>query len=168
MHFLEIAACRHFLILILILTWSDKFCRQMVPWKHTFASGLGLCELITFSLSIITFSLSRTTGEVSHVAAGEHMVPGPFIFGYQDQREWLLTFGLEIVILHGVSSIKSLAGVNIMVAPTYACSDLPEIFLWGDAQNSKMAARWTSSILAPTRKHNSASLFWAESKLFAD
>jgi hypothetical protein len=35
-------------------------------------------ELITFSLSIITFSMSRTTVEVSHVAAGEHMVPGPF------------------------------------------------------------------------------------------
>jgi hypothetical protein len=27
---------------------------------------------------LITFSLSRTTVEVSHVAAGEHMVPGPF------------------------------------------------------------------------------------------
>jgi hypothetical protein len=37
-------------------------------------------ELITFSLSIITFSLPRTTVEVSHVAAGEHMVPGPFHF----------------------------------------------------------------------------------------
>jgi hypothetical protein len=63
------------------------------PWKHTFYLGyvvvgiLGytyerhgctLPELITFSLSIITFSLSRTTVEVSHVGAGEHMVPGPF------------------------------------------------------------------------------------------
>jgi hypothetical protein len=35
-------------------------------------------------------------------------------FGYQDQREWLLTFGLGIMILQGVSSRKSLAGVNIM------------------------------------------------------
>jgi hypothetical protein len=45
-----------------------------------FASGLcggriHLCrctlpELITFSLSIITFSLSRTTVEVAHVASG--------------------------------------------------------------------------------------------------
>jgi hypothetical protein len=40
--------------------------------------GCTLAELITFSLSIITFSLSRTTVEVSHVDAGEHMVPGPF------------------------------------------------------------------------------------------
>jgi hypothetical protein len=37
----------------------------------------------------------------------------PF-FGYQDQREWLLTFGLRIIILQGVSRRKSLAGVNIM------------------------------------------------------
>jgi hypothetical protein len=29
-------------------------------------------------MSIITFSLSRATVEVSDVAAGEHMVPGPF------------------------------------------------------------------------------------------
>jgi hypothetical protein len=29
---------------------------------------------------LITFSLSRTTVEVSLVAAGEHMVPGPFQF----------------------------------------------------------------------------------------
>jgi hypothetical protein len=29
-------------------------------------------------MSIITFSLSRSTVEVSHVAAGEHMIPGPF------------------------------------------------------------------------------------------
>jgi hypothetical protein len=42
--------------------------------------GCTLPELITFSLSIITFNLSRTTVEVSHVAAGEHMVPGPFHF----------------------------------------------------------------------------------------
>jgi hypothetical protein len=28
----------------------------------------------------MTFSLARTTVEVSHVAAGEHMVPGPFHF----------------------------------------------------------------------------------------
>jgi hypothetical protein len=41
--------------------------------------GCTLPELITVSLSIITFSLSRTsTVEVSLVAAGEHMVPGPF------------------------------------------------------------------------------------------
>jgi hypothetical protein len=40
--------------------------------------GCTLPELIRFSLSIITFSLSRTTVEVSHVDAGEHMVPGPF------------------------------------------------------------------------------------------
>jgi hypothetical protein len=32
----------------------------------------------------------------------------------QDQREWLLTFGLGIIILQGVSRRKSLAGVNIM------------------------------------------------------
>jgi hypothetical protein len=37
----------------------------------------------------------------------------PFL-GYQDQREWLFTFGLGIMILQGVSSRKSLAGVNIM------------------------------------------------------
>jgi hypothetical protein len=36
-----------------------------------------LPELITFSLSIITFSLPRTAVKVSHVAAGEHMIPGP-------------------------------------------------------------------------------------------
>jgi hypothetical protein len=36
-------------------------------------------------------------------------------FGYQDQREWLLTFGLGIIILQGVSRRKCLAGVNIMV-----------------------------------------------------
>jgi hypothetical protein len=29
----------------------------------------------------MTFSLSRTTVEVSHVAAGEHMVRGHFIIG---------------------------------------------------------------------------------------
>jgi hypothetical protein len=39
---------------------------------------------------------------------------GSHLFGYQDQREWLLTFGLGIIILQGVSSRKSLAGVNIM------------------------------------------------------
>jgi hypothetical protein len=33
---------------------------------------------------------------------------------YQDQREWLLTFGLGIIFLQGVSRRKSLAGVNIM------------------------------------------------------
>jgi hypothetical protein len=38
-----------------------------------------LPELITFSLSIITFSRSRTTDEVSHVAAGEHMSLDHFI-----------------------------------------------------------------------------------------
>jgi hypothetical protein len=27
-------------------------------------------------------------------------------FGYQDQREWLLTFGLGIIILQGVSRRK--------------------------------------------------------------
>jgi hypothetical protein len=62
------------------------------PWEHTFASGLrgGTCRIHLWKarvhttwtndigLSIITFSLSRTTVEVSHVAAGEHMVPGPF------------------------------------------------------------------------------------------
>jgi hypothetical protein len=37
-------------------------------------------------------------------------------FGYQDQREWLLTFGLEIIILQGVSSRKCLEGVIIMVS----------------------------------------------------
>jgi hypothetical protein len=36
-------------------------------------------------------------------------------FGYQYQRERLLTFGLGIMILQGVSSRKSLAGVNIMI-----------------------------------------------------
>jgi hypothetical protein len=36
-------------------------------------------------------------------------------FSYQDQREWLLTFGLGIIILQGVSSRKSLAEVNIML-----------------------------------------------------
>jgi hypothetical protein len=44
-----------------------------------------LTELITFSLSILTFSLSRTTVKVSHVASGEHMVPGPFHFCHQGQ-----------------------------------------------------------------------------------
>jgi hypothetical protein len=37
--------------------------------------GCTLPELITLCLSIITFSLSRTTVEVSRVDAGEHMVP---------------------------------------------------------------------------------------------
>jgi hypothetical protein len=36
-------------------------------------------------------------------------------FGYQDQREWLLTFGLGIIILQGVSRRKSLAGLSIMI-----------------------------------------------------
>jgi hypothetical protein len=40
--------------------------------------------IITFRLAImlaiITFSLSRTIVDVSHVAAGEHMVPGPFMY----------------------------------------------------------------------------------------
>jgi hypothetical protein len=51
----------------------------MVP-LHLFSykQHYAVPELITFNLSIITFSLSRTTVEVSHVAAGEHMVPGPF------------------------------------------------------------------------------------------
>jgi hypothetical protein len=36
-------------------------------------------------------SLSRTTVEVSHVAAGEHMVPGPFhLKMYIPSRQWLL------------------------------------------------------------------------------
>jgi hypothetical protein len=39
----------------------------------------------------------------------------PF-FGYQDQRERLLTFGLWIIILQGVSSRKYMAGVNIMIS----------------------------------------------------
>jgi hypothetical protein len=38
----------------------------------------------------------------------------PFYLCYQDHREWLLTFGLGIIILQGVSRRKSLAGVNIM------------------------------------------------------
>jgi hypothetical protein len=42
--------------------------------------GPTLPELITINLSIMTFSLSRTTVKVSHVAPGEHIVPGPFIF----------------------------------------------------------------------------------------
>jgi hypothetical protein len=40
--------------------------------------GCTLPELIRFSLSIIKMFLSRTTVEVSHVNASEHMVPGPF------------------------------------------------------------------------------------------
>jgi hypothetical protein len=39
---------------------------------------------------------------------------GAHLFGYQDQRERLLTFGLGIITLQGVSSRKYLAGVNIM------------------------------------------------------
>jgi hypothetical protein len=39
---------------------------------------------------------------------------GVNLSSYQDQREWLLTFGLGIIILQGVSSRKSLLGVNIM------------------------------------------------------
>jgi hypothetical protein len=39
-------------------------------------------ELITIILSIITFSMSRTTVKVSHVAPGEHMVPGPLHYTF--------------------------------------------------------------------------------------
>jgi hypothetical protein len=46
-------------------------------------------------------------------------------FGSQDQREWLLTFGLGIIILQGVSSRKSLAGVNMHVfTVVYLCTYL--------------------------------------------
>jgi hypothetical protein len=55
--------------------------------------GCTLPELITFSLSIITFSLSRTSVEVSHVAAGEHMVPGPFHWFLGVPRSILFMFG---------------------------------------------------------------------------
>jgi hypothetical protein len=37
-----------------------------------------------------------------------------YLFGYEDQRELLLTFGLGIIILQGVSRRISLAGVNII------------------------------------------------------
>jgi hypothetical protein len=65
---------------------TSNIATRWFPWKHTFASTCifietTLSELITFSLSILTFSLSRTTVEViSRVAAGEHMVPWPFHF----------------------------------------------------------------------------------------
>jgi hypothetical protein len=52
----------------------------VVGYTTSESHGCTIPELITFSLSIITFSLSRTTVKVSHVAAGEHMVPGPFHF----------------------------------------------------------------------------------------
>jgi hypothetical protein len=46
-------------------------------------------------------------------------------FGYQDQREWLLTFGLGIIILRGVSRRKFLAGLNILtVNPQRICYGL--------------------------------------------
>jgi hypothetical protein len=44
----------------------------------------------------------------------------PF-FSYQDQREWLLTFGLGIIILQCVSSRKSLAVVNMCVCVSGFC-----------------------------------------------
>jgi hypothetical protein len=74
---------------------TSNIAARWSPWKHTCASGLPggrihLCtlhELITFSLSIITFCLSRTTVEVSHVAAGEHMVPGPFHSGQVKMKQ---------------------------------------------------------------------------------
>jgi hypothetical protein len=44
--------------------------------KHTFSS-----IFITTLPELITFSLSRSTVNIrSHVAPGEHMVPGPFHF----------------------------------------------------------------------------------------
>jgi hypothetical protein len=61
--------------------------------------GSTLPQLITFSLSIITFSLSRTTVELSHVAAGEHMVPGPFhlliTVVHKTQENVVLKFDLD-------------------------------------------------------------------------
>jgi hypothetical protein len=58
---------------------------ERVHTSHVHQAGDGLTtddilvpELISFSLSIIAFSLSRTIVEVVHVDAGEHMVPGPF------------------------------------------------------------------------------------------
>jgi hypothetical protein len=80
------------IMLILIVYISTKFrpdqtsniAARWSPWNHTFASIFitltDIPDLITFSLSIIliTFSLSRTTVKVSHVAADEHMVLGPF------------------------------------------------------------------------------------------
>jgi hypothetical protein len=44
---------------------------------------------LTISLSIITFSLSRTTVKVSRVAPGDHMVPGPFNFNSSREKMFL-------------------------------------------------------------------------------
>jgi hypothetical protein len=58
--------------------WTSNIAARWSPWKHTFASGLcGERHGCTLP-ELITFSLSRTTVEVSYVAAGERMVPGPF------------------------------------------------------------------------------------------
>jgi hypothetical protein len=37
-----------------------------------------IAGVLDSSVTRVTFSLSRTTVEVSHLAAGEHIVPGPF------------------------------------------------------------------------------------------
>jgi hypothetical protein len=60
--------------------------------------GCTLPELITFSLSIITFSLSRTRVEVSNVAACEHMVPGPFHLSSFYVQHVLKTFMLTFCL----------------------------------------------------------------------
>jgi hypothetical protein len=109
-------------------TWKEKKKKKMKTIPTPAINTHDVYSMLALALPKHKRS-NRSSGLIrnSYLLNKQMIIDNSWFFGYQDQREWLLTFGLGIMILQGVSSRKSLAGVVSRLMSECALPTSPDL-----------------------------------------